>query len=254
MAGPTAQTGRRPCGGGRSRRGGCVRAAGGKPADPERRCGPVPPDQSLARLAVSAHMDCPAGGSHRGPSPAGRRCRAVKEAPLGRCPSVRNPAQGLTGRRSQEGRAARSTPQRRSRMSSSWPVRGPRAELSLRPRHGDLCHCRAGGSLLQEPVENPALGPGYRGLRIARISRCTLSLGCRRGSGLGMFIGSTLNLLFGVPGPQALRPQRRACCRVHVNPHERSPGRIPAKPGTGRPCSPDITTAAMNAQPSGLIC
>jgi hypothetical protein len=55
----------------------------------------------------------------------------------------------------------------------------------LRSRHGDLCDGRSGGPLLQEPVEDTALGPGRRGLPVACVSRGALSLGRRRGGGSG---------------------------------------------------------------------
>ena len=79
------------------------------------------------------------------------------------------------------------------------PVRGPRAELSLRSCHGDLRDHRAGGPLLQRLVKGPALGAGRRGLPITGVPRAHFPVDVAAGAGLGLFIGSALNLVFGVP-------------------------------------------------------
>lgn len=65
------------------------------------------------------------------------------------------------------------------------PVRGPRAELSLRSCHGDLRDHRAGGPLLQRLVKGPALGAGRRGLPVTGVPRGALPCGRRRGGGPG---------------------------------------------------------------------
>ena len=49
------------------------------------------------------------------------------------------------------------------------------------------------------PAKGPALGAGRRGLPVTGVPRGALPRGRRRGAGLGLFIGSALNLVFGVP-------------------------------------------------------
>ena len=53
--------------------------------------------------------------------------------------------------------------------------------------------------LLQRLVKGPALAAGRRGLPVTGVPRGALPRGRRRGGGLGLFIGSALNLVFGVP-------------------------------------------------------
>jgi membrane-associated phospholipid phosphatase len=78
-------------------------------------------------------------------------------------------------------------------------LRCPRAELSLRPRHGDLRDHRFGVPLVQS---------WWKALPWALAAAVCLSrvyLGAHfpldviAGAGLGMFIGGMLNLVFGVP-------------------------------------------------------
>src|SRR5690242_5519144 len=49
--------------------------------------------------------------------------------------------------------------------------------------HGDLRDHRSGRPLPERLVEGPALGTGRRGLPVARVPRCALSIGRRRGGG-----------------------------------------------------------------------
>ena len=180
-----AQTGRRTCGRGRARRGGRVRGAGSEPAGRGHRCGRVPPDQSLARVAVSADVDSPVVGSDRGSSPGGRRGRALEEAASGRCPGGGDTAEGIAGVGGQDVRAAWPAGGDGIGGDLAWQGRCPRAELSLRSRHGDLCDRRSGGPLPEKLVEGTALGPGRRGLPVACVPRGALPVGRRRGGGSG---------------------------------------------------------------------
>jgi membrane-associated phospholipid phosphatase len=49
-------------------------------------------------------------------------------------------------------------------------------------------------------LKGPALGAGRRGLPVTGVPRAHFPVVVAAGAGLGLFIGSTLNLVFGVPG------------------------------------------------------
>ena len=73
-----AQMGRRTSARRRARPGNRVRSARGKPPRRGYRRGPVSPDQSLARVAISPDVGSPVVGSDRGACLAGRRSRAFR--------------------------------------------------------------------------------------------------------------------------------------------------------------------------------
>jgi hypothetical protein len=160
-----------------------VRSARGEPARCGYRCGPVPPDQSLARVAVSPDVGSPVVGSDRSASPGGRRSRASQAIPLGRCPGSGNAAKGMAGIRGQDACAAWSARRDSAGRDPARQFRCSWAELPLRSRHGDLCDHHSGDPLPERLVEGPALGTGRRGLPVAYVPRCALSIGRRRGGG-----------------------------------------------------------------------
>ena len=144
--GVPAQTGRRTGGRRRARRGDRVRGARGEPPRRGPRRGPVPPDQSLARVAISPDVGRPAVGSDRGASPAGCRSRAAEEIPPGRCPGGGDAAEGIAGGRGQDVCAAWPTRGDSTGRDLAWQFRCSWAELSLRSRHGDLRDHRSGST------------------------------------------------------------------------------------------------------------
>jgi PAP2 superfamily len=205
-----AQMGRRTCGPRRAQRGRRVRGAGSEPAGRGHRCGRVPPDQSLARVAVSADVDSPVVGSDRGSSPGGRRGRVREEAAPGRCPGDSDAAEGIAGVGGQDVRAAWPTRGDGTGRDLAWQGRCPRAELSLRSRHGDLCDRCSGGPYFKGwwKVLPWALAAAVCLSRVYLGAHFPLDVAA--GAGLGMLIGGVLNLAFGVPSANSSSSTARA--------------------------------------------
>ena len=180
-----AQMGRCTSGRGRARRGRRVRGARSEPAGRGHRCGRVPPDQSLARVAVSANVDSPVVGSDRGSSPGGRRGCVLRRLRLAAALAVaallKVSLEAMAKTFVQRGRPAETV--------SEVILRGKAAAHGLGFPSGHAMVIFAIAALLAPYFkswwEGTALGPGRRGLPVARVSRCALPVGRHRWGGSG---------------------------------------------------------------------
>ena len=176
-----AQTSRRADGRRRARRAGRVRGAGREPDGPGHGCGRVPPGQSLAGWLYPPMWTVQLSGVIGALPLVAAAAALLRRLRLAAATLLKVWLEAVAKMVVQRDRPAETLPD----VILRGPVRGPRAELSLRSCHGDLRDHRAGGLLLQRLVKGPALGAGRRGLPVTGVPRGALPRGRRRGGGPG---------------------------------------------------------------------
>lgn len=163
-----------------------VQGARSESAGRGHRCGRVPPDQSLARVAVSANVDSPVVGSDRGfSSGGGRGCvlrRLRLSAALAIAALLKVSLEAMPKTFVQRGRPAETVSEviLRSKAAAhglGFPSGHAMVIFAIAALRAP--YFKAGGRYCPGP------GPGRRGLPVARVSRCAPPVGRHRWGGSG---------------------------------------------------------------------